>query len=191
MSGEKELGAMRFAYADPPYLGCGRMYVKHHPEALIWDDPETHRRLIERLSDEWPDGWALSLHVPSLRTLLPMCPPDVRVGSACKTFAQIRPTRVQWFWEPVIWRGGRKTRVSQSPRDWLQYNTAPRSAARDGGLIGGKPMAYCLWVFSLLGAERGDTLDDLFPGTGAVTAAWKAFQAQPLSAPPLPLEALA
>lgn len=182
---------MRFAYADPPYLGCARLYAKHHPEAMIWYDPETHRRLIERLSDEWPDGWALSLHVPSLRTLLPMCPPDVRVGAACKNFGQIRPTRVQWMWEPVIWRPGRKSKVAQSPRDWLEYNTAPRSAARDGGLIGGKPRAFCMWVFSLLGAERGDTLDDLFPGTGAVTAAWEEFQALPLSAPPLPLEAFA
>ena len=165
---------MRFAYADPPYLGCARMYAAHHPDALIWDDPETHRRLIERLSDEWPDGWALSLHAPSLRTLLPMCPPDVRVGPACKTFGQIRPVAVQWMWEPVIWRGGRKGKPNPSPRDWLTYNTAPRSAAKDG-IIGGKPRAFCRWVFSLLNAEPGDTLDDLFPGTGAVSAAWQEY----------------
>jgi len=168
-------GAMRFAYADPPYLGCGKMYAAHHPDALIWDDPETHRHLIQRLCDEYPDGWALSLHVPSLQTLLAFCPPDVRVGAACKTFGQIRPTAVQWMWEPVIWRGGRKGRTNPSPRDWLTYNTAPRSAARDGGLIGGKPRAFCMWVFSLLNAQPSDTLDDLFPGTGAVTAAWQDF----------------
>lgn len=178
---------MRFAYADPPYLGCARMYAKHHPEAMIWDDPETHRALIQRLCDEWPDGWALSLHVPSLQTLLPMCPPDVRVGAACKTFGQIRPTRTQWMWEPVIWRGGRKARVDHSPRDWLTYNTAPRSAARDGGLIGGKPRAFCRWVFDILGAEPGDTLDDLFPGTGAVTAAWREWVGE-RDPNPLPLE---
>lgn len=51
---------MRFAYADPPYLGCGSLYAKYHPDALIWDDPETHRKLIQRLVDEYPDGWALS-----------------------------------------------------------------------------------------------------------------------------------
>jgi hypothetical protein len=171
---------MRFAYADPPYLGCGRLYAKHHPEALIWDDPETHRRLIERLSDEWPDGWALSLHVPSLQTLLGMCPPDVRVASACKTYGQIRPTRVQWMWEPVIFRGGRKKVANPIVRDWLTYNTAPRSGARDG-IIGGKPRDFCRWVFDLLGAERGDTLDDIFPGTGAVTSAWREFQGEPLA----------
>ena len=32
----------RYAYADPPYLGCGKLYADHHPDALEWDDPETH-----------------------------------------------------------------------------------------------------------------------------------------------------
>ena len=42
---------MKPAYADPPYLGCGRLYARHHPDASSGDDSETHRRLIERLSD--------------------------------------------------------------------------------------------------------------------------------------------
>jgi hypothetical protein len=159
---------MRFAYADPPYLGCGRLYAKHHPDAMIWDDPETHRALIERLSDEWPDGWALSLHAPSLRTLLPMCPDDVRVGAACKAFAQMRPIRVQYMWEPVIWRGGRTVIYGNQPE--------PRIEDR---FVGKKPLAFCEWVFDLLGAEPGDTLDDLFPGTGAVTAAWHKYTRGP------------
>ena len=40
------------------------------------------------------------------------------------------------------------------------------------GMIGGKPRDFCRWMFGLLGARVGDTLDDLFPGTGAVGAAW-------------------
>ncbi len=40
---------MRFAYADPPYLGCGARYAKLHPDAMVWDDPEIHRGLIDRL----------------------------------------------------------------------------------------------------------------------------------------------
>jgi len=56
---------MKFAYADPPYLGCGKLYAAHHPDALDWDDPETHFDLIGRLFDEYPDGWALSCHEPS------------------------------------------------------------------------------------------------------------------------------
>jgi len=174
---------MKFAYADPPYLGCGRLYAKHHPDALIWDDPETHRQLIQRLCDEYPDGWALSLHAPSLRTLLPMAPDDARVGIYCKTFAQIRKVGCQWFWEPVIWRGGRKNTGSKHRRDWVM--AFPRNAASDG-LIGGKPRDFCQWLFAdLLGAEKNDELDDLFPGTGAVIAAWREYTAQQVDCSPL------
>lgn len=179
---------MRFAYADPPYLECAKMYRDHHPEAMIWNDPETHRRLVERLSDEWPDGWALSLHVPSLQTILAFCPTDVRIGAACKVFHQYRPTSVQWAWEPVIWRGGRAI-PGRKPfvRDWLSFHIGPRSPTIDG-IIGGKPFAFSRWIFDLLGAQRGDTLDDLFPGTGAVGAAWAEFAGTSSSMPLLPLE---
>src|SRR5688572_26222606 len=66
--------AVKFAYADPPYLGCGQLYAEHHPDARIWDAPATHRLLIERLMEVNPDGWALSLNVPSLKTILSYCP---------------------------------------------------------------------------------------------------------------------
>ncbi len=42
-------------------------------------------------------------------------------------------------------------------------------------MIGAKPAAFCRWVFDLLGARPGDHLDDLFPGSGGVTRAWKGF----------------
>lgn len=171
---------MRFAYADPPYLGCGHLYAKHHPDARVWDDPETHRRLIERLSDEYPEGWALSLHVPSLRVLLDMCPADVRVGVWVKPppWTTFPGLRVSYAWEPVIWRGGRKKYEGGAGHsiDWVSSGTyATRPENNEAGLIGGKPRAFCRWVFGLLGAAPGDTLDDLFPGTGAVTAAWQDF----------------
>lgn len=179
---------MRFAYADPPYLGCGRLYAKHHPEALVWDDPEEHRRLIERLSDEYPDGWALSLHVPSLRVLLPMCPDDVRVAAYCKTFAPFKKgVNPAWVWEPVIWRGGRKyTTDDRTVRDW---HASP--VALQKGLTGAKSREFARWVFGLLNAQPGDTLDDLFPGTGAVGAAWAEWVGEKSPLPALPLEAAA
>jgi hypothetical protein len=34
---------------------------------------------------------------------------------------------------------------------------------------------FCRWLFGLLGAAPGDQLDDLFPGSGAVTRAWAVF----------------
>lgn len=48
------------------------------------------------------------------------------------------------------------------------------------GLTGQKPPAFCEWVLRCLGASpEEDTLDDLFPGTGSMDAAWVRFSAQP------------
>ena len=46
-------------------------------------------------------------------------------------------------------------------------------------MTGTKPAAFCRWVFALLGAAPGDSLDDLFPGSGAVGRAWAAYARQP------------
>lgn len=156
---------MIFAYADPPYLGCGaKLYGKHHPEAAVWDEPQTHRDLITRLCDEYPDGWAVSLHVPSLALYMDACPDDIRVGAWVKTWHQIRPTTTQHAWEPVIWRGGRKdNKRAPMVRDWLSAN-----ATRMRGLPGAKPDEFNRWIADLLNYREGDTLDDLFPGTGGM-----------------------
>ena len=156
---------MRFAYADPPYHGCGAShYGAHHPDAADWDDPATHAALIVRLADEYPDGWALSMNPRDLRWQLPLCPDDVRVAAWCKTWHQIRPTTVQFAWEPVIWRGGRKDpKRSPMVRDWMAC-----AVTRQTGLKGAKPHQFNRWVLDLLGWEEGDTVDDLFPGTGSM-----------------------
>ena len=46
------------------------------------------------------------------------------------------------------------------------------------GLTGVKPERVCMWGFEVMGAEQGDLLDDLFPGTGAVTDAWERWNQQ-------------
>jgi hypothetical protein len=173
---------VKFALADPPYLGCGALYDAHHPNARDCDNPEWHRALIERLCAEYPDGWALCLSSPSLRTLLPMCPDDVRVGAWVKPFAAFKPNvNPAYAWEPVIWRGGRKrTRKQDTTRDWLA-----ESITLKRGLTGAKPRAFTLWLCDLLNVEPDDTVDDLFPGSGAVQAALnERLRVQP---PPLTL----
>ena len=152
---------MRFAYADPPYLGCGKShYGAHHNEAAQWDDPEKHIALVKMLTDDYPDGWALSCNPRDLRMYLEAAPSDVRVAAWCKTWHQIRPTTVQYAWEPVIWRGGRKdNKRAPMVRDWLRAN-----ATRERGLPGVKPESFNRWILDLLNFQQGDTLDDLFPG---------------------------
>lgn len=163
---------MKFAYADPPYLGCGGYYKHLHPEALDWDRVETHAALIERLSDEFADGWAYSLHAPSLGTLLPLCPPDVRVCAWVKPFCSFKPNvNPAYAWEPVIVRGGRKRgRDLPTVRDWVAANITLQR-----GLTGAKPDEFCCWLFEFLGMQAGDDFHDLFPGSGAVGEAWLKF----------------
>lgn len=158
---------MRFAYADPPYLGCGKLYKNDHAEALSWNDIGTHRNLVERLSEY--DAWAMSLSSPSLSKILPLCPEDVRVAAWVKPFAVFKPNvNPAYAWEPVIFRGGRRgDRKRATVRDWLAESITLKK-----GLTGAKPEAFAGWIFDLLGAEPGDEFDDLFPGTGVVSRAW-------------------
>lgn len=176
---------MKFAYADPPYLGLGKFYADRHPDAMIWDEPETHRKLIERLSDEFADGWAMSLHMPALRVILPMCPEAARVGAWVKPFCSFKKhVNPAYAWEPVIFMGGRRRGLTErTTRDWIA-----ESITLQRGLVGAKPRGFCRWVFDLLGAEPGDTLEDLFPGTNAVGAAWADYVGERSPLPALPLE---
>jgi hypothetical protein len=163
---------MRFAYADPPYLGCCRLYDHHHPDGLCWDDEDTHQRLIARLVRDYPDGWALSCHTPSLRTLLPLCPPDVRIGAWVKPFhAYKKGVRPAYAWEPLIYRGGRnanppappKGGKAITPKDFVSANILLKK-----GLTGCKPPAFNEWVLALLNYQDGDELHDLYPGLGGM-----------------------
>jgi hypothetical protein len=153
---------MRFCYADPPYLGCAKRY----PEKQEVD----HRELIGGLCEEYPDGWALSCHSPSLKTVLPMCPPDARVMAWVKPFCVYKPNvNPAYAWEPVILRGGRqRTRQQRTERDWVSANITLRK-----GMVGVKPDEFSFWLFEVLNLEPEDEFVDLFPGSGAVTRAWE------------------
>ena len=166
---------MRMTYADPPYLGCGKLYKNHHPDALAYDNPETHQRLILELEQNSPDGWALSLSAPSLTVMLPMCPARARVCAWVKPFASFKPNvNPAYAWEPVIVCGGRpRTRKQDTVRDWVSANITLKK-----GLTGAKPREFCYWLFEVLNLQPGDEFIDLFPGTGAVTEAWEVFRSR-------------
>ena len=159
---------MRFAYADPPYFGCGKMYAHLHDEARIWDRKQSHLDLVQRLIDEYPDGWALSCNPKDLSWYLPACPENARVCAWVKNYHAIRPlVSIQYAWEAVIVNNGRKIK-NRKPmiRDWT---TAP--ATQQTGTPGAKPQSFNHWVLDLLGFQEGDTLDDLFPGSRGMEAA--------------------
>ena len=150
----------RLAYADPPYVGLAHYY--DHPESSLWNEPEAHVDLMRRLDDEY-DGWALSLHTPALRALLPEAPERVRVAAWVKPFAAFKANvRIAYAWEPVIFAPARLGSSSGAAvgRDYL---SAPITQQRS--MIGAKPAAFMRWVLDLLGYVEGDEVDDLFPGS--------------------------
>jgi hypothetical protein len=157
--------ALTFAYADPPYVGCSQFY--DHADAARWDDPAEHVDLMHAL--DCLDGWALSCSVPSLRSLLPKAPHGTRVAAWVKPFAAYkRNVRVAYTWEPVLWnRTADRREADPVGRDHL---SCPITLRR--GFTGAKPEAFATWLRVLLGATEGDTLIDLFPGSGAIAAEW-------------------
>lgn len=165
---------MRFAYADPPYLGCCALYGHAHPEGerpfdgQCWNETETHRTLVRWLNDEYPDGWAMSASSPSLLTLSVYgIFAGARIGAWVKPFASFKPgINPGYCWEPVVFAGGRKRdRTAPTVRDYVSANITLKK-----GCPGAKPPAFCEWVLDLLGYEAGDTFDDIFPGSGAFAA---------------------
>jgi hypothetical protein len=171
---------MRFAYADPPYPGKAGYY----PEGEEVDHPS----LIARLIGEFADGWALSTSATALREVLALCPPGVRV---CSWQRAVRPTRSKRpisAWEPLVVCGGRElaTDRPQLVRDALVYGV--RYRGYPGALVGMKPPQFAAWMFAQLGARPGDQLVDVYPGSGAVSEAWRRYSGQPTL--PLPAAGL-
>ena len=172
---------MRFAYADPPYIGQAKRHYSHDPNCAEVD----HAKLVARLVAEYPDGWALSLSSPSLKQILALCPDDVRVMAWVKPFcafkANVNPA---YAWEPVIVYGGRKrTRQQETTRDWVSCNITLQK-----GLCGAKPKEFCYWLFDVLNVQPGDSLDDLFPGTEIVGQCFREYTSRGESAPNMELD---
>lgn len=153
---------LRVAYADPPYPGMAKKYYG--------SEEVDHEALIASLeaSENGYDGWALSTSSKSLRDVLPICPPGVRVAAWVKPIsASPRTKGPHSTWEPVIVKPARL--LQPGVRDWLSAQPA-----RSGGTLPGrKPIAFCAWLFRLLGMRPGDELLDLFPGTGIVARSWR------------------
>lgn len=131
---------------------------------------------------DYPDGWALSCSSPSLWTILPMCPPDVRIGFWGKSFAAFkRGVRPCYASEPLIfWRGRNPPRFAHPPPLKGGKQTTPKDfivcpITLRKGLTGAKPEKFCRWVLELLNVRPGDELHDLFPGTGAMGRAFEEF----------------
>ncbi len=157
---------MKFAYADPPYIGQAKKRYGY-----LGGSEVDHEQLIAQL--ETYDGWALSCNSPTLQYILSLCPGDVRIAAWVKPFCAFKPNvNPAYAWEPVIWKSSRKRiREQLTVRDWVSA-----SITLERGLVGAKPDEFSYWLFELLNIQHGDTFDDLFPGTRAVSKAFEQWQ---------------
>lgn len=177
---------MKLCIADPPYLGrsallygesavaypSGGMRPKYgrpqagdrDPRADEWDDPESHRRLVERLLEEY-DGFAIAMNPENLFDYLQWVPRSCRIGAWLRT-NPFPAGHVVKSWEPVVFR------IPDRPRDRaLQARDAIASPKPNQSLVGAKPREWTRWVLDVLGYDpETDTVDDLFHGSGAVAA---------------------
>lgn len=176
---------MRFAYADPPYVGQAQRHYGDHPDYAGEVD---HARLIDSMTRGF-DAWALSASMKSLREILPLCPNEVLVLAWVKPIAPPMGDNRIYSWEPVILWNTRRPRIATrthlvaSPP---QFTYRPRP---EGHVIGEKPAAFCGWLFAAAGLEPNDDLTDLFPGSGAVARAWARWKASGSLFDPQPEEA--
>jgi hypothetical protein len=162
---------MRFAYADPPYIGQAKRHYSHDPLCAEVD----HKHLIwEVLMKQFPDGWALSASSSSMSHIVPLLPAGFRTGVWCKSFCAFkRNVRPAYAWEPVYFWGGRnplmgfraeipeKNGKQTTPKDFIVEPITLRK-----GLVGAKPEKVCRWILQLLNVQPGDEVVDLYPGTG-------------------------
>lgn len=169
---------MRFAYADPPYIGQARKHYSHDSRCAEVD----HEDLIWKLVEEYPNGWALSCSSPSLKEILSYCPDDVRIGGWFKPFASFKKNvTIAYAWEPVIFRGGRKRRTKDPTiRDWVAAPAVDANITLRKGLSGAKPKEFCFWILDVLNVQPGDELRDLYPGTGIMSQCFSEHIGRPI-----------
>lgn len=173
LTDESDASPKALGYADPPYPRMAKLLYGKEP---TYAGEVDHPALIASLVDRY-DGWALSTGAYALREILPLCPADVRVCAWVKPIGVSSKTcGLHNTWEPLIVKPARSLRPGK--RDWLRA-----MPARGGGtLIGRKPIAFAAFLFDALGAAVGDRFDDIFPGTGVMSRAWRQFNLVPATA---------
>jgi len=165
---------MRFAYADPPYIGQAKKHYSHDERCAEVD----HTALILEL--EGFDGFALSCksNAQELAWLISLFTKPVRLGMWFKPFCSFKPgVNPAYAFEPVIFYSSRKrTREQATVRDWIEVPAVKANITLRKGLAGAKPKEFCDWLFEILNMRQEDELIDMFPGSGAVTSAWEQFK---------------
>lgn len=162
---------LHFAYADPPYPGLANRYYSDDERCAEVD----HAKLVAELCEKYEAGWALSTSAKALRSVLAVCPDDVRVAVWVRGSRKGVTYRARNAWEPLILWRGRPVRLE--PQDTLDdvLIWGGRQHSHPDALVGMKSAAFAEWMFRQLGALAGDSLTDVYPGSGAIMRAWLSY----------------
>lgn len=143
-----------------------------HPDAGEWDDPARHRALLEQLEADF-DGWAIATTPDGLEAYRPL-PIAHRLLVWVKPSAMPSSHRIATTWEAVIVKPPitRRARTDRGRGVLEQVPDVLTAAAPGARFAGAKPAAWTRWVLDALGHDPdADTVLDMFPGSGAVSAA--------------------
>lgn len=158
-------------YGDGPRGYSDSPRADLHPNAGMWDDLDAHRELLLLLVEQY-DGWAIATTPDGLGAYHPL-PINAQLMSWHKPTA-IDDDRLPPLNEAATARHTSPRRVALARTVGYRTCSLPFRQARHSprSFVGAKPEAWTHWVLDALGYDpEVDELDDLFPGSGAVTAA--------------------
>lgn len=169
---------MKFGYADPPYPGLARKYYGC--------DEVDHAKLVVWMLRSFPDGWALSTSAEALESVLAivrgalkrrrLSAKWLRVCVCLKRSRHGASYYARNAWEPLIVYGGRPLALTPAEvLDDVLLDTGRGQKSHPDALVGMKSAAFAEWMFRMLGAQRGDELVDVFPGSGVIGRAWQLY----------------
>lgn len=122
------LGKVDAVVTDPPY-GIGFQYANHD------DTPNGYGTwlwgILELAESKCNPGAPIFVWqaMPNVRKFAEWFPRDWRIFAACKNFVQMRPTAMQYAFDPVLvwWTDGTAWSAGTLSRDWHIGDTSPAS----------------------------------------------------------------
>lgn len=146
------------------------------------DDPEAYPMLIkwivEKSTRTCPDGWVFLFQgMPNVGRFAEWFPEGFRLLAACKNFVQMRPTEIQYAWDPVVfWKNGQVEKKHRSDagfvtRDFHVGDVAGALSNRAGHPCP-RPVDTMRHIVGL-GSRPGQMILDPFMGSGTTLRAAK------------------
>jgi site-specific DNA-methyltransferase (adenine-specific) len=167
-------GSVDAIITDPPF-GIGFKYESHDDTPNGYAEWMWH--CIEIAESKCAPGSPIFVWqaMPNIRHLATWFPRDWRIFAACKNFVQMRPTAMQYAFDPVLvwWTEGKKWAAGTASRDYHIGNTANTLRRGDGTAFGhpcARPLDQVRHIIEQWARPNGTVLD-CFAGSGTTGVA--------------------